>query len=79
MNGLGQFVFYATPQGGDLGIYQGIDARKILAIGDPLLDSFVLEFALNPVSINNIGQIVVRVKLANQRQLFLLVTMDANS
>jgi hypothetical protein len=67
----GQLIFYGTPRGGELGVFTGRDPSRdwILRVGGPLFDSTVVEFALNPVSINRIGQIAIRVKLANNRQL----------
>lgn len=66
----GRLIFYGTPRGEDLGIFTGRDPRRdcVLAIGGPLFDSTVVEFALNPVSINRIGQIAIRVRLANGRE-----------
>lgn len=65
------FVF-ATSATGQLGIYAlpNID-QPLLAIEMPFEDSTIAEFALNPVSINVHGQLVIRVKLQNQRQLIL--------
>jgi hypothetical protein len=68
-----KIIFYATPNRGTLGIYYGPDpdSDRILAIGDPMLSSTVSEFALNPVSINNAGQLAIRVKLDDNRQVIL--------
>jgi len=79
LNNAGAVVFYATPAGGKLGIYDGPDAsaHKVIAIGDPLMGSVVYEFALNPVSINSQGQIVLRVKWVNNLQAILLVEPNA--
>lgn len=72
----GALIFYATPLGGELGIYAGVDPLmgRILGIGDALFDSIVTGFALNPVSINDAGQLAVRVVLRNERQL--IIRMD---
>lgn len=73
INNPGRIIFYATPIGGTLGIYGGknIQQDKILSIGDSLFDSVVTEFALNPVSWNDKGQIAIRVRLTNEKQLIL--------
>ena len=66
-------VFYATPRDGVLGIYSGTDplTDKILAVGEAMLGSVVTEFALNPVSINDAGQLAIRIKLANGREMII--------
>jgi len=66
-------VFIATPRGGTLGLFAGPDpvADRILALGDPLFGSTVTEFASNPVSVNAAGQVAVRVRLTEGRQLIL--------
>lgn len=63
----GRVVFYATPPGATLGIY----ARGERVLGDGFDGTTILEFALNPVSINAAGELVVRVRLADGRQLIL--------
>lgn len=78
-------IFYAIPvvsaphgslsDTGSLGIYSGPpNITRILGIGDPLEDSLVEQFALNPVSINRRGQFVVRVLLQDGRQKIVLAT-----
>jgi hypothetical protein len=69
----GVVVHIATPRGGSLGLFAGPDpeADRILAIGDPLLGSTVAELASNPVSVNAAGQVAVRVRLTDERQLIL--------
>ncbi len=66
----GTVFFYATPPGGQLGIYAGPDPRAdaVLSIGDPLFGSTVVELALNPVSINERGQLAIRIRLASSQQ-----------
>jgi len=66
-------VFYATPRGGELGIFVGPDPGHdcLLSVGSPLAGSTVAGFALNPVSINRAGQLAIRVALENGRQLIL--------
>ena len=58
---------------GGLGIYSGTDplTDKILAVGEAMLGSVVTEFALNPVSINDAGQLAIRIKLANGREMII--------
>lgn len=69
----GAVLFYATPRGGQLGIYAAREAaaERLLAIGDPLFGSTVTDFALNPVSMNQAGQIAIRIGLASARQLIV--------
>ncbi len=66
----GGLIFYGTPRGGELGVFSGPDHERdrILGVGSAFIDSAIAEFALNPVSINRVGQIAVRVKLANGNQ-----------
>ncbi|MFO0591356.1 MAG: choice-of-anchor tandem repeat NxxGxxAF-containing protein [Polyangiaceae bacterium] len=75
INDSGTVIFYATPRGGQLGIYAGAGADHVrdavLSIGDPLFGSTVVELALNPVSINQRGQLAIRIRLANTRQLIV--------
>jgi hypothetical protein len=67
----GRLVFYGTPRGGELGVFTGSDPRRdcIARVGGALLDSTIDEFALNPVSINRVGQVAIRVTLASGRQV----------
>lgn len=69
----GRVVFYATPRSGTLGVFSGPDPIRdcVLAVGSSLLGSTVAEFALNPVSINDAGQLAIRVALADGRQAIL--------
>lgn len=68
----GAVFFYATPRGGRLGIYHCCVIRDaVLSIGDPLFGSTVVDFALNPVSINGRGQLAIRLGLASGRQLIV--------
>lgn len=73
LNNAGRVVFYATPRGGTLGVFSGPDPRRngVLAMGSPLFGSTISEFALNPVSINDVGQMAIRVRLADHRQFIL--------
>lgn len=73
INNSGLVAFYATPFGGSLGIFAGPDPVRnhLLSIGSPLFGSTVSEFALNPVSLNEAGQLAIRVRLTDQRQFIL--------
>ena len=67
----GRLVFYGTPRGAQLGVFTGSDPHRdcIARVGGALLDSTIDEFALNPVSINRLGQVAIRVTLASGRQV----------
>ncbi|MCW5941404.1 MAG: hypothetical protein KIS66_04185 [Fimbriimonadaceae bacterium] len=67
----GAVVFFATPVGGSLGAFSGPDpeSHRVLEIGRPLVGAGVADFALNAVSLNCHGQIVVRIRLDDGRQL----------
>jgi hypothetical protein len=69
----GAVVRLATPRAGSLGLFAGPDpeADRILALGDRLLGSTVADLASNPVSVNGAGQVAVRARLADGRQLIL--------
>ncbi|HZW09477.1 MAG TPA: cell division protein FtsQ/DivIB [Phycisphaerales bacterium] len=69
----GRAVLIATARGGSLGVFCGPDptAHRVLGVGAPLLGSEVAEFALNPVSINGAGQLAVRVRLDDGREVIL--------
>ena len=69
----GALVLSATPQAGSLGLFAGPDpeADRILALGEPLLGSTVAEFASNPVSVNAVGNVAIRARLTDGRQLIL--------
>ncbi len=73
LNNAGKIIFYATPRGGELGVFTGPDPLGdcLLHLGAPLFGSTIVDFALNPVSINDVGQIAIRVKLANDMQFVL--------
>ena len=74
----GRLVFYATPRGGELGVFTGPDPATdcLIQLGAPLLGSTLVDFALNPVSVNNAGQVAIRVKLATGLQLVLRADPD---
>jgi hypothetical protein len=69
-DGRGVAVFYATPVGGELGIYAAAEpgGPPIVAVGGRLCGAQVTAFALNPVSINRRGQLAIRIELAGGRQ-----------
>ncbi|MFO1337086.1 MAG: choice-of-anchor tandem repeat NxxGxxAF-containing protein [Burkholderiaceae bacterium] len=73
VNRSGPVVFYGTPRGGQLGIYTGAGPlrHRALGLGDALFGGLVADFALNPVSVNEAGQWVVRVALDDGRQFIL--------
>ena len=70
IDGMGRIVFYATPRGAALGVFTGpdADASRLVSLGMELYGAAVVDFALNPVSINSAGQLAVRVRLEDQRQ-----------
>lgn len=70
----GHLVFYATPPGGQLGIYRECSPTPLIEIGSPFEGSTVEEFALNPVSINEHGVVVARVKLEDGRHFIVCLT-----
>jgi len=74
INDAGTLVYYATPLGGRLGIY--CDSARIAGIGDSFFGSTIAEFALNPVSFNNRGEIAVRIKLEDTRQMIVRVSLS---
>jgi hypothetical protein len=73
INNAGPVMFLATPAGGSLGVFTGPHPirDRLLAIGSPLFDSTIAEFALNPVSVNDAGQLAIRVRLTDQRQFIV--------
>jgi hypothetical protein len=77
--GTGGLILCATPRGGQLGVYRGAgpDARRLIGLGDPFQDSTVADFALNAVSVNSTGQIALRLRLANGRQIILRAETSA--
>ena len=84
INRQGMVVYYATPVDGTLGIYFGPDPlrHRLLSIGDTLGDTLgatpdtlfgarIEGFALNPVSVNESGQVAIRLALDDGRQLIV--------
>ena len=72
INDAGTVFFYGTPSGGELGVYAAADPRRaIVAFGEALFGSTVVDFALNPVSVNARDQLAIRVRLADGRQLIV--------
>jgi hypothetical protein len=66
-------TFFATPVGGQLGIYSS-SGERLIGLGDPFLGSPVTDFALNPVSMNDSGQIGIRLALEDGRQYIVRST-----
>jgi hypothetical protein len=66
-------IWIATPHEGYTGLFSGPDpvTDRLLALGDPLLDSTLTDFAANPVSVNAAGHLAVRVSLDDGRELML--------
>lgn len=73
INSRGRLVFFATERGGTLGVFCGEDPGRdcLIRIGGVMEGSTVEDFALNPVSMNEVGQIVLRVRLADQREMIV--------
>lgn len=73
INSAGPVALIATPAGGRLGVFTGPAPGRdgLLSIGSPLMGSRVAEFALNPVSVNEAGQLAMRARLEDQRQYIL--------
>jgi len=73
INSAGPVALIATPAAGRLGLFTGPDSARdgLLSIGSSLLGSAVAEFALNPVSVNEAGQLAIRARLEDQRQFIL--------
>lgn len=73
----GRIVFYATPPGGTLGVYtlNAAGPMRLIGVGEEFVNCPLTELVLNPVSINNAGQIALRLKLADGRQF--IVRLDA--
>jgi len=63
------FVFFATPPDRDLGVYG--DGKRIINIGDTFEGSAVTDLALNPVSINEGGDMAIRLKTQDDRQFIV--------
>ncbi len=62
-------IFFAVPNDGPLGIYSG--SERILGIGDTRFHSAVVDFALNPVSLNELNQLSIRLTLENGKELIV--------
>jgi hypothetical protein len=73
INNAGAVAFYGTPAGGTLGIHSGPDPLRdrLFGLGDTLFGGTVVDFALNPVSVNERGQLAIRVALGDGRQFIL--------
>ncbi|MCE7974137.1 MAG: hypothetical protein DYG92_07420 [Leptolyngbya sp. PLA1] len=77
INDSGPVALLATPRGGCLGVYliEPLGPRLLLQVGSTLAGARVAEFALNPVSVNNRGQLALRLGLEDGRGL--IVRTDA--
>ena len=73
MSNGGATVFYATPPDADIGIYAGRHPvnDRIFGIGDRFRGAVVTDFVLNPVSMNDAGQLAIRAQLSDGRQFIL--------
>lgn len=73
INDAGDLVFFAQPRSGTLGLYTGDDPAtdRLFGHGDILFGAPIAEFVLNPVSMNNAGQLAIRVKLADGRHFIV--------
>ncbi len=62
LNNAGRMIFYATPTDGALGVFSGRDPERdcLLQLGASHFGSTVVDFALNPVWINDLGQVAIR-------------------
>lgn len=77
--GGGDLVFFGAPRGGELGLFTGRNPTtdRLFCLGDPLFGSTVVDFAANPVSLNRHGQLGLRLRLADDRQLVVRVDLRA--
>ncbi|MEO8462319.1 MAG: choice-of-anchor tandem repeat NxxGxxAF-containing protein [Chloroflexota bacterium] len=66
-------IFHGTPKGGRLGVFSGPEPERdrLIGLGEPFDGSTIVDFALNPVSMNGVGQVALRVRLEDDRQLIL--------
>jgi hypothetical protein len=69
-------VFYAARENGPLGVYLGEEGIPLLALGDTLFGSTVVDFALNPVSIHASGVLAIRVTLAEGSEHILRMALQ---
>lgn len=68
----GTVVVIGTRRAGSMGVHTGLGAAdRVLCLGDPLFGSSIADFALNPVSMNSLDQLAIRVRLADSRELIL--------
>ena len=74
LSAAGELLFTGTPEGGQLGVYRVGErgAECLLALGDELDGGVVSGFALNPVSINAGGQVVVRILFEDGGQVIAM-------
>lgn len=81
LNNAGRMIFFATPRGGELGVFTGRDTLRdcLLSVGGSIFGSTIVDFALNPVSMNDVGQLAIRIKLANEMQFVVRADPVAQS
>jgi hypothetical protein len=65
----GRVVHVSTPRGGQPGAYAG--SSRLVGLGDDLLGSTVVDLAFNQASFSRVGDLAVRVKLADGRGFIL--------
>ena len=66
----GRIALLATPTGGELAVYamDGDTPRRVIGLRDDFGTCALTDFAINPVSFNSVGQIALRLRLADGRQ-----------
>ena len=78
INNHGSVVFFAELDGGRVGIFTGPDpvVDKVIAIGDPLLGSVVMEFFLNGsrLGFNDRGEVAFVARLNDGREVVVRAT-----
>jgi hypothetical protein len=63
IDGAGRVVVIGTPTRGRLGVHRA--SGRVIGIGDTHGGSEVVDFALNPVSVNSSGELAIRIRLAD--------------
>lgn len=73
----GRIVFFATPTGGELAVYHLYSgaAERVIGLRDEFGTCPLTDFALNAVSLNNRGQIALRIRLADARQFIARIDL----
>ena len=83
INNNGEIIFGATLDAGGRGFFDGPDpfADRIIAIGDALAGSTVVDLpmnAMNPRALNNAGQFLFRADLADGRRILVRAESDGS-